>query len=143
MLTCIDGRIHRALDDWARDRLAVDYVDTITEPGPDSQVVAMDDAALTGLVAKVRVSQRAHGSDVLVIAAHSDCAGNPVSDHAHRAHLHRAAARLATRLPGTRIVAVHAGRCGPDCWRPQFIAEVIPVPPPGGSRKEEPTHARG
>ena len=140
MLTCIDGRIQRPLTDWAKERLGVDYVDTITEPGIDSHVVAMDDAALTRLVAKVRVSQQAHRSEVLVIAGHSDCAGNPVSDHSHQAQLRQAAARLATRLPRTRIVAVHAGRCGPECWRPQLIAEVTPVPPPGGSRKDEPAH---
>ncbi|MFD1322718.1 carbonic anhydrase [Micromonospora sonneratiae] len=127
MLTCIDGRIQQPLTEWARKHLDVEYLDTITEPGPEAVLTTADERWLEGVLEKVEVSQRAHESGTLVVAAHSDCAGNPVSDDEHRQQLRQGLTRLATRLPGTRILAVHAGRCGDRCWDPELVAEVTPT----------------
>ncbi|GIJ79164.1 hypothetical protein SAMN05443287_102563 [Micromonospora phaseoli] len=127
MLTCIDGRIQRPLDRWVRSHLDVDYLDTITEPGPEAVVATTGESRLDALLEKVRISQRAHGSETLVIAAHSDCAGNPVPVAEHHRQLREGLARLATRLPGTRILAVHADRCGDRCWDAELVAEVAPA----------------
>ncbi|WP_233558839.1 carbonic anhydrase [Micromonospora radicis] len=127
MVTCIDGRIQRPLDEWVRQRLGVEYLDTITEPGPESMLATTDERQLGVLLAKVAVSRRAHGSATLVIAGHADCAGNPVSADEHRDQLRRSLLRLTGRLPGTRILAVHAARCGERCWAPELVAET-----PGG-----------
>jgi len=129
LLTCIDGRIQRPLDNWARQHLAVDYLDVITEPGPDSAVTTTDDNGLANLLRKVEVSRTAHRSTALVVVGHSDCAANPVADDEHHEQLHRAAVRLARHLPATRILAVHAGQCGDDCWQPHLISEITPRPP--------------
>lgn len=127
MFTCIDGRIQQPLNEWVTSRLGVEYLDTITEPGPEAMLTATDEQSLSGVLEKVAISQRAHGSSTLVIAAHSDCAGNPVSDEEHRSQLQQGLARLAGKLPGTRILAVHAGRCGEQCWDPELVAEVGPA----------------
>lgn len=124
ILTCIDGRVQGPLHEWARTNLGVDFVDTITEPGPCSAVAVSDDAGLDRLLTKVRISQDAHGSKVLVIAGHSDCAGNPVPEASQRTQLRDAVTRLSDLLPGTRVIAVHAGRCGEDCWSPSVISEA-------------------
>jgi carbonic anhydrase len=124
VLTCIDGRIQRPVQDWARNHLAVDYLDVVTEPGPDSVVDTTSEPALAALLRKVKVSQRAHGSATLLVAGHSDCAGNPATDDEHQRQLHRAADRLARNLPGTRIIAVHAAQCGHDCWQIRVVAEI-------------------
>ncbi|MFI7549436.1 carbonic anhydrase [Micromonospora sediminimaris] len=126
LLSCIDGRIQRPLDEWVKRHLDVEYLDTITEPGPEALLATTGESRLDSLLDKVRVSQRAHGSATLVVAAHSDCAGNPVSVAEHHRQLRAGLSRLATRLPGTRILAVHAGRCGDRCWAPELVAEVIP-----------------
>ncbi|WBB53617.1 carbonic anhydrase [Verrucosispora sp. WMMD573] len=126
LLSCIDGRIQRPLDEWVRRHLDVEYLDTITEPGPEALLATTGESRLDSLLEKVRVSQRAHGSATLVVAAHSDCAGNPVSVAEHHRQLRAGLSRLATRLPGTRILAVHAGRCGHRCWAPELVAEVTP-----------------
>ncbi|MBQ1047636.1 hypothetical protein KBX50_03915 [Micromonospora sp. C51] len=126
LLSCIDGRIQRPLDEWVRRHLDVEYLDTVTEPGPEAVLATTGESRLDSLLEKVRVSQRAHGSATLVVAAHSDCAGNPVSVAEHHRQLRAGLSRLATRLPGTRILAVHAGRCGHRCWAPELVAEVTP-----------------
>ncbi|MFV2102940.1 carbonic anhydrase [Micromonospora sp. LOL_024] len=124
MFTCIDGRIQRPLDSWVRGHLAVDYLDTITEPGPEAVLTTIGGSWLDALLEKVRISQLAHGSGTLVVAAHSDCAGNPVSVAEHHRQLREGLARLTTRLPGTRLLAVHADRCGDRCWAPELVAEI-------------------
>lgn len=124
LVTCIDGRIQRPLDGWVRDLTGVDYVDTITEPGLDGYLATATDEDLAAFVAKILVSRRAHGSDTLVIAGHADCAGNPVPDQEHRRQLRGVLDRLAGLLPGVRVVAVHAARCGPDCWSPQPVSDL-------------------
>ncbi|MFY1637816.1 carbonic anhydrase [Solwaraspora sp. WMMB335] len=133
VVTCIDGRIHEPLGDWLRDRLGVDYLDMITEPGPDRLLAAARPAELDRLLTAIGVSERAHGSDTLVLAGHADCAGNPVDDGEHHTQLRRAAARLAVLLPGTRILAVHTGSCGTGCWRPYLVDER----PPAGAVKSQ------
>ncbi|HEX6967686.1 MAG TPA: carbonic anhydrase, partial [Micromonosporaceae bacterium] len=55
VLTCIDGRIQRPLDEWVRQRLDVEYVDTITEPGPDAVVAGGGEQQLAALLRKVEV----------------------------------------------------------------------------------------
>jgi hypothetical protein len=43
---------------------------------------------------RVAISVEAHGSTVVVIAGHDDCAGNPVSEDEHRRHILRAVERV-------------------------------------------------
>jgi carbonic anhydrase len=126
MFTCIDGRIQRPLDEWVRNHLDVEYLDTITEPGPEAVLTTTGERCLEVLLEKVQISQQAHGSATLVIAGHADCAGNPVSAEEHRSQLRQSATRLAGWLPNTRIIAVHADRCGEQCWSTEVVAEVLP-----------------
>lgn len=133
LLTCIDGRIQKSLSAWVSDQFAVDYVDTVTEPGVDSFLATADEASIAALIDKLAVSHRAHGSTTVVVAAHSDCAGNPVPDEEHRRQLKLGLARLERRLAGIRLVAVHVGQCGAECWEPQPVAE-LPAPAAGPRR---------
>ncbi|MBO4205322.1 carbonic anhydrase [Micromonospora echinofusca] len=128
ILTCIDGRIQGPVAEWVKQHLDVEYLDTITEPGPEAVLATTDERDLAVLLGKVQVSQRAHGSGTLVIAAHADCAGNPVSHGERHSQLRQSLARVADRLPGTRILAIHAGRCGEHCWAPELVAEVPSAP---------------
>lgn len=127
ILSCIDGRIQSPLQEWAKANLGVDYVDVITEPGADSVLSTADAERLAAFVAKVDISRRAHGSTVLVVTAHADCAGNPVSDEEHRRQLTTAADRLARVLPTTRVIALYAGQCGEECWEPSVVVDIAPA----------------
>ncbi len=84
-VTCMDGRIQLPLAKWIKENYNVDYVDTITEPGVDKKVANNDD--LESMKAKVGISINAHGSSLIVVSGHYDCAGNPVSDEEHIAHI--------------------------------------------------------
>jgi len=118
-ITCIDGRIHQSVTDWARLTFGVDYVDMVTAPGAD-HVLVRDSRARSAIVADVEVSRRVHGAQQLVLASHTDCAGNPVSDDQHKQMVRAGAAELAADFPGLTIVGVHVDGSG----------RVVPVGPP-------------
>ncbi len=82
-INCIDGRVQEAVTRWVKDAYHLDYVDLVTEPGADKILSQGSKEALAEIRAKVYTSISAHGSSVVVIAGHYDCAANPVSQEEH------------------------------------------------------------
>ena len=87
-ISCMDGRIQTVLNDWIRKNHGVDYVDTITAPGVDGRVARNDD--LGKIIQMTRISVEKHGSRLIVVSGHHDCAGNPVSEEEHKSHIRSA-----------------------------------------------------
>lgn len=80
---CMDGRIQEKISKYLKEKYNVKYVDSITEPGPCYTLAAHDDEALVAsILRKVDISVNKHGSKVIAISGHYDCAGNPVSKEA-------------------------------------------------------------
>lgn len=78
-INCMDGRTQIPVIDWIKERYPVDYIDTITEPGPNKILAeAKDDHTIESLKKRVEISVHKHGSNLIVIVGHHDCAGNPV-----------------------------------------------------------------
>jgi hypothetical protein len=82
-VTCMDGRVQEPVLRWMRANFEIDYLDTITEPGADRVLLEATPALLEQLKQKLQVSTTAHGSRVVSIVGHHDCAGNPVSQETH------------------------------------------------------------
>jgi hypothetical protein len=82
-INCMDGRAQQPIIDWMTKKFNVDYVDMITEPGPDKIVSAGTPDQLASVLNRVKISTEKHGSEVIVITGHDDCAGNPVSKEQH------------------------------------------------------------
>lgn len=91
-INCIDGRVQEPVTAWVKARFGVDYVDTVTAPGPDGMLTQGAPHAIDLIRDHVRVSQEAHHSGVLVVAGHFGCAGHPVSPDEHIAAIRAAAA---------------------------------------------------
>ena len=79
VINCIDGRVQLPVSSWIKENYSLDYVDTITEPGPEKTLSDKNIEKLSQLKSKVLISIKAHGSKIVVISGHYDCAGNPVS----------------------------------------------------------------
>jgi hypothetical protein len=77
-ITCIDGRMHAPVVGWLKARFGVDHVDLVTEPAPERELT-QGWITSVDLKAKVAISARAHGSEVVALAGHFDCARNPAS----------------------------------------------------------------
>lgn len=81
VINCMDGRIQEAVIKYMSEKYDVNYVDNITEPGPN-KILAMneDKELLNSIKRKLDISINTHGSKVISIVGHHDCAGNLV-DH--------------------------------------------------------------
>ncbi len=106
-INCMDGRVQLPVINWMREQYRLDFIDMITEPGADKIVATGTFNQLESIKNKVLVSVNAHGSRILVLAGHDDCAGNPVTPEQHKAHLLKAIEKiLAWKLPLEKVIAV-------------------------------------
>ena len=94
-VNCIDGRVQRALIDFMMKEYGVDYIDVVTEPGPDKILSENKDPGTVGSIKdRVSISVEKHGSNIIVIAGHHDCAANPVPEDEHRTQIREAARHI-------------------------------------------------
>jgi hypothetical protein len=82
-INCMDGRAQLPINNWLKQKYALNYIDTITEPGPDKMLTQGKPEQVESIKSRVLISVNAHGSETVLIAAHDDCAGNPVSKEEH------------------------------------------------------------
>jgi carbonic anhydrase len=79
-ICCMDGRIQLPLIRFIQDHYGVRYVDIITEPGPIQYLAGHKNHSVLETIRKrLHISVDVHGSEVIAVWGHYDCAGNPVS----------------------------------------------------------------
>ena len=83
-INCIDGRVQEPVISWVKKEYKVDFVDMVNEPGPDKIISQGSEEELLRVKNEVSISVNQHGSKAIVVVAHADCAGNPVSEEEHR-----------------------------------------------------------
>jgi hypothetical protein len=87
-ITCLDGRVQRPVVDYMRRKYGVDYVDLITEPGPER---ALTDPTRAGVQAAIhrnaRFSVAGHNAELIAVTAHDDCLGNDADSATRLAQL--------------------------------------------------------
>ncbi len=78
-VNCMDGRIQLPVIEYLKNKFGADYVDTITEPGPIKILAeGTNVAALDSIRHRIDISVNKHGSKIIALVGHHDCAGNPV-----------------------------------------------------------------
>jgi len=82
-INCIDGRAQLPALNWLKPHCNVDYVDLITEPGPDKILTRGPAQTIASIRSKATFSFEVHHSTVLAIVAHHDCIAHPVSREEH------------------------------------------------------------
>jgi len=79
-INCMDGRVQDAVKNYLKEKYGVDWVDQITEPGPIKILAEkIPENIVENIKKRVGISVDKHGSKVIAIVGHHDCAGNPVS----------------------------------------------------------------
>lgn len=111
-VTCIDGRTHEPLTRWVRERFGVDHVDLITRPGVDATLSDCSGGLCEGIREHLAVSATAHASQVVAIAGHDDCAGNPVPADEHRRQIADAVGQVRGWDLGMDVIGVWIERDG-------------------------------
>lgn len=118
-INCIDGRVQEPVAVWLKERYEIDYVDVITEAGPDKALATEAKGLIESIRKKVEISVTKHGSEVIAVVGHHDCVGNPVSKETHWEHIEKAA--VVIRSWGYRV-SVH-GLWVDEDWRVQVVTE--------------------
>lgn len=77
----MDGRIQLPIINWLKENHDISFVDTITEPGIDKMFDNLD--KIKEIKSKALISVNKHGSKLVIVSGHDDCAGNPVSKSEH------------------------------------------------------------
>jgi len=89
-INCMDGRVQEPVARFLKERYLLDYIDTITEPGPCKLLTEAPAIAVNAIRGRVRISVQEHGSNVIAVVGHHDCAGNPTDRAAHIEQINRA-----------------------------------------------------
>ena len=122
-LGCIDGRASIPTMLYLKQLLGVDYVDYISEAGPDKIYVQSTPAQIADIQRKLAVSLNAHHSHTIAIAAHHDCAGNPVSRDEHLAAVRACAEVLAHWQPEVRVLGLWVN----DQWQIELVCDSAQI----------------
>lgn len=106
-INCMDGRTQVPVISYLKRRFRVSYVDMITEPGP-CRILAeqRDKNLLASIIRRIRVSVEKHGSKVIAVIGHHDCAGNPVGKQRQIRQMKASIMFLKKRYPDIRFTAL-------------------------------------
>ena len=86
-VTCVDGRIQIPVIEYMKSTFGVTYVDLITEPGPNRILSENRDTSLVeSIKRRVGISVEKHGSKIIAVIGHYDCAGNPADKETQLNH---------------------------------------------------------
>jgi hypothetical protein len=90
-INCIDGRTQEVVIDYMRQKYNIDGVDMVTFPGVDGLFSNEQNSAEIALIRRsVSISIERHGSKIIALVGHYDCAGNPGDREHHNKHIRRA-----------------------------------------------------
>lgn len=109
VLNCMDGRGQRRVADYLFTTFGVRHLDTITAAGMVKHL-ASDTDRTEAIRRDLEVSLSKHASDQVAVAAHHDCAGNPVPDKTQQQQIVVAVDRLAENYPNAQVIGLWIDR---------------------------------
>jgi len=121
-INCIDGRTQQRVIDYMAQKHGVDGVDMVTFPGADGIFSSEGRAAEVELARRaVSISVERHGSKVIAVVGHHDCAGNPVDKEQHYMHIRRAVEKMQSWGFAARIIGLYVN----DNWQIEEVSQIL------------------
>ena len=115
-INCMDGRTQECVSDYIKQNYGVDFVDAITEPGPIK--IMVDRGELVGSIKqRLDISVNKHGSKIVAVVAHHDCAGNPAPKDEQMTHLKGALDLLKEWGLDAEVIGLWVG----EDWKPERV----------------------
>ncbi len=104
---CIDGRIQEPIARYLKYTYNISYVDTITEPGSCKILAGNEDKKImNSLIEKVKISISNHGSKLIAISGHYDCAVNPCDEKTQKEQIKESIKYLKNNYPEIKIIGL-------------------------------------
>lgn len=87
-INCMDGRTQIPVIHFLQKRFDVQYIDMVTEPGPNLILARQTNSHLVAsILERVKISVERHHSRAVAIVGHHDCAGNPAPQEEQVLHI--------------------------------------------------------
>ncbi|HEY4711144.1 MAG TPA: carbonic anhydrase [Dehalococcoidia bacterium] len=87
-INCMDGRVQVPVIEYIKRNYRIDYVDMITEPGPNKILAEnTDKTTIESIKGRVKISVERHNSKLIAVVGHHDCAGNPTDRESQLKHI--------------------------------------------------------
>ena len=104
---CMDGRIQEPIIKYLKHNYNVNYVDTITEPGP-CRILSQDkdERSIGSIHDRIKISINKHGSRLIAVSGHHDCAGNPCDNQLHQRQIKESTEYLKRNYPKIEIIGL-------------------------------------
>ena len=104
---CMDGRIQEPIIKYLKENYGITYVDTITEPGP-CKILAenKDEISVNSIIERAKISIDRHGSKLIAISGHYDCAGNPCDEETQKKQIRESIKHLKNHYPEIKIIGL-------------------------------------
>ncbi len=106
-ISCMDGRVQEPISKYIKEKFKVDYIDTITEPGPNKILAENSPSAkIESIRQRIDISLNKHKSSLIAISGHHDCAGNPTTTENQANQTREAIKTLSKWYPGVKIIGL-------------------------------------
>jgi len=103
----MDGRIQEPIIKYLKDNYNITYVDAITEPGPCKILSENEKKILVNsIIEKAKISINKHGSKLITISGHYDCAGNPCNEETQKKQIQESIKYLKNHYPEIKIIGL-------------------------------------
>ena len=106
----MDGRVQLPVIQYLQKRFIVDFVDSVTEAGPNLILSeAGDNSSVQSILNRVNVSVEHHGSTGIAVVGHHGCAGNPASRDEQVVHTQNAVRLLRQQYKNVEVIGLWVG----------------------------------
>ena len=103
----MDGRIQEPIIKFIKKNYNIEYVDTITEPGPIKILTEHKDKNLViSILSRINISIEKHKSRLIFVSGHYDCLGNPANEDIQKQQIKDSVKYLEKTYPGIKIVGL-------------------------------------
>ena len=109
-VNCMDGRTQLPVIEYLKKTFAVAHVDAITEAGPVKILAERTNLPIIdSFLRRIDISVHKHGSRLVAIVGHCDCAGNPGDKSMQLDQLEKASEFLAMKYPQCDVRKIWVG----------------------------------
>lgn len=110
-ITCMDGRVQLPVITYLQKRFDAQYVDSITEAGPNLILSEQKrTASIQAILQRLKISVENHESTGVAVVGHHDCSGNPAAQNNQITHIQKAIEFLRQHHPDLEMIGLWIDR---------------------------------
>jgi carbonic anhydrase len=117
-VSCMDGRVQEPISRYLKEKFRIDFIDTITEPGPNKILAENSPVVkIESIRQRIEISLNKHKSNLIAVSGHYDCAGNPTTMENQLGQIRTAIEHLSKWYPSVKIIGLWID----DNWKVQEV----------------------